>query len=369
MLRQINVSFPQKKGKIRAIMSENKLKTAVLGLSEKGRDLLEAARQSEYYQVKAVADSDAELAHKLAGRYDCENYSDYRQLIIQNQFDVLLVAAPSHTCAEHIQAAMRKKFNVLKLAPAGPNFEQAVQLVKLAESERVKFGVVNLRRFADSFRAAQDYIKQNNLEQIYLVTAFCAFTKRSSEKWHSDPELAGGGVLLYPCYEMVDRIIANFSIPQQVYSLNLNQAPDKLQRSLLTEEVAVITMKFSDQLIGNLIASEVFGPFRQELRIYGKNGSLAVTDEMMIVYDRLGKVLEEFHYKYDGEKLTIQLLDNFAESILLGDKVQPYCGAVENLPTMALIEAAYLSARTAMPEEPERVLQRGYPAPIGIWPT
>jgi predicted dehydrogenase len=350
-------------------MSENKLKTAVLGLNEKGRSLLEAAWQSEYYQVKAVADSDAELSNKLADRYDCENYSDYRQLIIQDQFDVLLVAAPSHTCAEHIQAAMRKKINVLKLAPAGPNFEKAVEFVKLAENEGVKFGVVNLRRFAESFRAAQDYIKQNNLEQIYLITAFCAFAQRSGEKWHSDPELAGGGVLLYPCYEMIDRIIANFSIPQQVYSLNLNQAPDKLQRSLLTEEVAVITMKFSDRLIGNLIASEVFGPVRQELRIYDRNGSLAVTDERLIVFDRLGEVLEEFNYEYDGEKLTIQLLDNFAQSIITGQRAQLYGGAAEILPTMAFIEAAYLSARTAMPEEPERVLQRGYPAPINIWPT
>jgi len=168
---------------------------------------------------------------------------------------------------------------------------------------------------------------------------------------------------------MVDRIIANFSIPQQVYSLSLNQAPDKLQRSLLTEELAVVTMKFSDRLIGNLIASEVFGPVRQELRIYGKNGSLAVTNERLTVYDRLGEVLEEFRYEYNEQQLIIQLLENFAGSILSPDSVGLCCGAAENLPTMALIEAAYLSARTAMPEEPERVLRRGYPAPVGIWPT
>jgi UDP-N-acetyl-2-amino-2-deoxyglucuronate dehydrogenase len=316
-----------------------------------------------------VADSDAELAQRLAERYECEYYSDYRQLIIQNQFDVLLVAAPSHTCAEHIQGAMRKKFNVLKLAPAGPNFDQAAQLVKLAENEGVKFGVTNLRRLAESYRAARDYLRQNHLERIYLVTAFCAFPEREGENWRSDPELAGGGVLLYPCYEIVDQVVANFSIPQQVYSLNLNQAPDKRQRSYLTEELAVVTMKFGDQLIGNLIASEVFGSVLQVLRIYGKEKNLTVTDKRLTIHNRLGEVLEEFRYEYDDRQLTIRLLENFAGSILSPGRVQLCCGAAENLPTMAFIEAAYLSARTAMPEEPEKVLQRAGPAPAGIWPT
>ena len=350
-------------------MGEDTLKTAVLGLNDKGRGLLEAARRSEYYEIRAVADADAELAQRLAGRYECEHYGDYRQLIIQNHFDVLIVAAPSHTCDEHIRAAMEKKINVLKLAPAGPGFERAVQFVKIAESEGVKFGVVNLRRFAGSFNAARDYIKENRLGQVYLITAECAFAERSGEKWHSDPELAGGGVLLYPSYEMVDRVVACFSIPQQVYSLNLNRAPDKMQRSLLTEELAVVTMAFGDRLIGNLIASEVFGPYEQVLRIYGESGSLAVSDDRLIVCDRAGKVLEEFRYEYNEERLTIRLLDNFAAGILLPDEGRFCCGAIDSLPTMAVIEAAYLSARTAMPEEPRRVLERGYPAAVDIWPA
>jgi hypothetical protein len=79
-------------------------------------------------------------------------------------------------------------------------------------------------------------------------------------------------------------------------------------------------------------------------------------------------VLEESHYKHDDRQLTIQLLDNFAGNILSSGRVKLCCGAAGNLPTMALIEAAYLSARTAMPEEPERVLQRVHPTPVEIWP-
>jgi hypothetical protein len=35
---------------------------------------------------------------------------------------------------------------------------------------------------------------------------------------------------------------------------------------------------------------------------------------------------------------------------------------------MAVIESAYLSARTGMPEEPGRILQMAQVEPLNIWP-
>ncbi len=51
------------------------------------------------------------------------------------------------------------------------------------------------------------------------------------------------------------------------------------------------------------------------------------------------------------------LLKDFALSILLPQENKLTSSGRENLKDMAVIEAAYLSARTSMPEEPVRVLQ------------
>ena len=48
-------------------MSEDKLKTAILGLNEGGRLLLEAASRVEHFHIHAVADKDTNLAEKVAG--------------------------------------------------------------------------------------------------------------------------------------------------------------------------------------------------------------------------------------------------------------------------------------------------------------
>ena len=129
-----------------------KLKTAVLGLDERGRVLLEAACQSGLLQIDAIADKNTVLAEKLAEQYKCAAYDDYRQLIIQNHFDCLLVAANIHTCDEYIKTAIKRKFDILKLTPPARTFEETTEFVRLAEEHNVKFAVANTARFMQSYQ-------------------------------------------------------------------------------------------------------------------------------------------------------------------------------------------------------------------------
>jgi len=346
-------------------MGEGKLKTAVLGLDDRGELLLEAASRIDYFQIQAVADRDGELAEKVAARYDCEAYDDYRQLIIQNELDCLLVAAGMHSCDEHIRAAMKKKFNVLKLSPAARNFEEAVEFVRLAEEENIKFAVANTKRFARSCLALREFVQEGRIEQIFLITATCAVGGRPRPAWQSDPKLAGGGVLLHNCYEIIDQIVWNFGIPEQVYCLNSSAAGDKQQRLYLTEDTALVTMKFSDTFVGNLTASlrTDIRPEQEFLKVYGKDKILTVSDTRFTVSDGPGRTNEELEYEDDALFCMGKVLEKFALSIVLPDKNKVCSSGRENLRDMVVIESAYLSARTGMPEEPGGILQ------MGSWPA
>jgi predicted dehydrogenase len=360
-------------------MSEGKLKTAVLGLDDRGKFLLEAATQADYFEIAAVADEDASLAESTAYKYKCEHYDDYRQLVMQNQFDCLLVAAGIHSCDEHIKMAMKKKTNILKLAPPARNFQEAAEFVRLAEDENIKFAIANPMRFARSFLALREFLQQGRIEQIFLITAFCAVGNEHIGTWQTDPKLAGGGVLLHNCYQIIDQIVWNIATPQQVYSLNTNTAGDRQQRSYLTEDTTVVTMKFTDTFFGNLIASKVFGPElvtakravagQEILKVYGKDKILTVSSARFIISDGLGQTNEESEYDDDELIWYTALLKNFALSILLPDKNKLCSSARENLNDMAVIEASYLSARTGMPEEPGRILKMAQTEPTNIRPA
>lgn len=347
-------------------MSENKLKTAVLGLEEGGQLLLKAAAKTNYFQLLAVADKDSTLAKNTATEYDCTAYDDYRQLVIQNQLDCLLVAAGIYSCDEQIKTAMKRKFNILKLAPPARDFEEAVEFVRLAEDENIKFAIANPARFAKSHLALSRFLQQDQTEQISMITAFCSIGVESTGSWQNDPKLAGGGVLLRNCYQIIDQIVCSFGVPEQVFSLNTSTAGDKQQRHYLTEDIALLTMKFSDTSFGSLIAGRAFGPKQQFLKIYGKEKILTVTETQFTVSDTLGEVIEDFQYDDDRLCGYTALLENFALSILQPDKNKLCSSARENLKAMAVIESAYLSARTGMPELPRKIPQMAQAEPVNI---
>jgi predicted dehydrogenase len=339
-------------------MSEGKLKTAVLGLDDKGQLLLEAVSKISYFEIQAVADIDTNLAESVAEKYKCAPYDDYRQLIMQNQLDCLLVAASLHNCDRHVKTAMKKKFNILKLPPPARNFEEAVEFVRLAESENIKFAIANTNHFARSFIAMREFLQQNRIEQVFLITAVCAVGGQVYPAWQNDPKLAGGGVLLRDCFELINQITSIFGIPQQVYALNTNTAGNKQQRLYLTENTAILTMKFGDAILGNLIASRAFGPEQKYLKIYGKDKILTTDNTHCTVSDSHNNITEQSEYDDNEFVLMTKSLENFALSILSPDQNKLSSSGGDNLRNMAVIESAYLSARTGFPEEPTKILQR-----------
>jgi len=340
-------------------MSKGKLDTAILGLNESGQLLLKASEAVDCLRIQAVADKDTILAEKIAGQYKCVAFDDYRQLIIQNQLDCLLVAAPIHSCDEYVRMAMKKKFDILKLAPAARDFEEAAEFVRLAEEQQIQFAIANPSRYAHSYVELRKLLEEGDIQHIFLLTAFCKIGDYLQPGWRTDPKLAGGGVLLHDCYRIIDQVVSNFGMPQQVYSLNTNQAQDKQQRLYLAEDTAIVTMKFSDTFIGDFIATRRAGTGHKEgfLKLYAKDKILTVSDTQLTISDGLGKTIKELKYDDDELICATELLKNFTSSILSPGKNKLNSSGRENLKDMAVIESAYLSARTGFPEEPGRVLQ------------
>ena len=340
-------------------MASETLATAVLGLNEAGRRILQTAVATGLFQIRAVADQDLPRAEKVAAEHDCQAYSDYRQLIVQNRFDCLIVAAETHTCDEQIRAAIKKGFHVLKLAPPARTFEETLEYVQMAESENVQFAVFNPTRFQSSYLAARELLSQGCVEHPFLISASCSFGAADRPAWQSDPKLAGGGVLLHDCFGTIDQILWNFPIPGQVYALKTNTAPDKQQRLSLTEDVVVVCMKFTDSLMGSVIATRrgEIAPDSTCIEIHGKDARLTVSPDEVTLKTRRARTDQTWRYDREQPLAEERLLTALAHSLLAPDEHRPVTTAAENLKSMAVVESAYLSAKTGFPEEPARILQ------------
>jgi predicted dehydrogenase len=351
-------------------MGAKKLKTAVIGLTDFSTKLLGAADKSEHFQIKAVGGKDSEAAEELCRNYGCKFFDDFRQLIVNNKLDVLIAAGPTHQIDEYIRAAMQKNVHILKVAPPGTGFEQAAEYVRLARSKNIRYVVVNPNRFTAAYSDVRNYVLAEGVENFNLITAACnvePYIDRTGQRWMSDPKLAGGGTLLYDGYEMIDQLVMNFKIPQKVYSLTSNRAPDKQQRLSLTEDAAVVTMRFSDTLSANITVSRMFGPAVNIMRLHAKDKCYTVTTEMLTICDNSGKVIKKIKYDPAKEEAITKMLVNFAEHVLQAEQNNLFADELADLNNMAVIDSAYLSAKTGMPEDPARILDMIEIESMNIW--
>ena len=349
-------------------MSEQKIETVVLGLNAEGQGLLKAASESEHFRIQAVADKDGGLAERLGEECGCAGYDDYRQLITaidgrleDDQERCLIVAEGMYSCEEYVRLAMKKRFNVLKTAPAGRDFDESAELVRLADEEGVKFAIANPRRYAKSFSTLHQYIKDGVVDEFFLIAGFFCYAGIERAGWQSDPKLAGGGVLVHNSFGMIDQVMWNFPMPEQVYCLSTNDAVDRQQRLSLTEDTAVVAMKFSNRLIGNVIVSSRSSvwPRQEFVKVCGRDRILVVNEQRLTMRNAESQIIEEIEYEDDVAACMAGVVDDFGRSVLRADETELRSSGRENLKTMAVIESAYLSGRTGMPEEPGRILQMG----------
>jgi len=349
-------------------MSAKKLTTAVLGLPEDCGPLLEAVNASDYFEIAAVADRDTQVSEQKGREYNCEAYDDYRQLVIQNEFDCLFVTVGLHECFRYVKEGIKKGFNVLKLAPLGRDFEEAAELVFLADEKKVKLGVADTGRFSESYLLLREFLQGHGAEDIYLLKGTCVTAGRSLKAWRSDPKLSGGGVLLYEAYSLIDVILSNFHTPEQVYCILTNVAPDKRQRHYLPEDTAIVTLKFSENMIGNILVSRSSGGEggQEKLKIYGKERVFSMSGSEYLQTDSVGKVERHFLREEEGDEM-MKVLEDFGLSILSPEEKSLRSSGFVHLKTMAVIQSAYLSSRTGMPEEPRRILQMKGPASADIF--
>jgi predicted dehydrogenase len=265
-----------------------------------------------------------------------------------------------HLSTELIRLAIGKQCHVIKLPPAGLDFEQVLELFRHSKKQSVKYITANTSCFSGGFKRLREFVEFEGVEKFYLISGVCNVagdTAQPENRWLTDPGLAGGGVVLHNCYQLITQIIQNFNMPEKVYSLSVNNAPDKQQRVLTTEDSAVITMQFHDTQMANVTTSRTFGPYEQFLRLHMKDRFVTATTDRFTVSANNGEIISDSVYKTGPAEWAGELLDDFALSVLEPKEYNSVMDPKLDILTMAVIQSAYTSAKTSMPEEPFRILQ------------
>jgi predicted dehydrogenase len=347
-------------------MSALKLKVGLLGLGPSGQTHLKALAQLDAFELVAIADRDKARAEKFAAQVQCPAFDDYRQFILQNSFDCLIVSEGLHHCLEHVRLAIKKKSHVLKWAPMARGFAEAAELASLAADEQVRLDVADPLGYCGRFSQVRLRLSDKTQERPFLIRALwetgtspcqaAGHRTTGQAAWMTDRQSAGGGVLLYEGYGLIHVLVGGLGLPQQVYCLSRSHASDKAL-PFLAEDVALLSLRFGEGLFAELvlIRHRDDRPGCRQITVYAKDGRM--TTECLSPLAAAPLPLEGRSGCDEGD-LALRLLGDYADS-LRDPEGRPFGSDTRaNLDVMAVVEAAYVSSQTGSPESPSRILTR-----------
>lgn len=320
------------------------VKVAVVGLSPTGERYLKILHQSEGFEVCAVADADAANRRRLdpGGRYRV--YEDCRSLVLETSragLDVMVVALEPYQTRDILPLAADQGIAVFHSAPFARTVREGRQIVERFEGRGVPLVVAREWSHHGLPRAGSDFL--NHPDHIYTVIADIEVACNALG-WRGDAARAGGGVLLNGAYEVVDWLVAGLGLPEAVYAVcGFAQVPGTT-RSYDTEDHVAMVLRLSGDRSVTLTVRRSERTNDRRITVVGTNGTLIHTGNVP------GQAADD-QMEADAD---VELLTQVGAVAVPGtDKPS---AAREHLSALAVIEAAYLSARTGSPEVPSRFL-------------
>ncbi len=326
------------------------LRAGIIGLTSEGRLLAQELSTAEGYTFVAVADREKDAAEKAAAQFRVAAYDDYRRMLVEVELDVLFLAAPVWQLAEGMPLAVQNVAHIVKCQPLGRNLPEAKQFVAMMDKAGRRFFVSVPWRYLSAYRHVKDLLDQKKAGDVYLVQAE-SFTDLSSRlDWRGDPILAGGGALLHTGYWLLDMLMWLLGAPEKIYGFSTAKCSKRVLPPSRTEDAAALLLRFAEGVAGSVHCGWMAGLEHEMIRIFGAEGVIEANSSSVKFLNINGGERERFRCKVKTlAQAQAEELKHIA-SCIADAQMKPASPAADHLPVIAVIESAYLSARTQMPE-------------------
>lgn len=150
--------------------SQNKIRVAVIGVGEFGRNHARVYRSLDACELVAVADANAERSTQVAAEYGTEAVSDYRSLF--GRVDAVSIAVPTVEHARIGCTFLEQGIDVLVEKPMAASLAEADTLVAAAQKHGRVLQVGQLERFNPAVTAVQAAIKRPLFFEVHRLGVF-----------------------------------------------------------------------------------------------------------------------------------------------------------------------------------------------------
>jgi len=146
------------------------MRVAVIGVGNMGKHHARVYSRLKNAKLVAVSDID-EKKRKIAKRFGCKFYKNYRQMLEKENIDAVSVAVPTKFHKEVALECIKRGKNILVEKPISDTVEDAKQIVAAARKKRVKLTVGHTERFNPAVQKLREMIKRGELGRVTTIVA------------------------------------------------------------------------------------------------------------------------------------------------------------------------------------------------------
>ena len=302
-------------------------------------------------KLVALADSDRERLTDCAESTGLPAYDDHRIMLLETQPQIIFVNVPRHQEADLLALALELGVAVWKPYPLARDFAQAVDLFKRFDKAKLGLYLSSPYRYSGGFAPLSEWL--SSLGQVHLIHDEYMLPAKSTDElptWRASKAQAGGGVLLDCAYPGLELITSQFGLPEQVYCLTRSQLGLQTDRPYETEDLSALSLAFGNGTIACSTALRVAAQGHRCTVWHGSKGRLEFDPRSVTLQSTAKTALRVRRYRDRLEKPYYRQAHELVH-VLRGDR-PAVSTAKDHLAAMAVVEAAYLSARTGQPESP-----------------
>lgn len=204
-------------------------------------------------------------------------YTDYRELLEKEEFDVAVITTISGKHAEISLDCLNRAKHVIVEKPMALSIKDADEMIATAERNHVELCVCHQNRFSRSVRALRNAIDEGRFGRIFNGTARILWNRDNDyyrqAPWRGTWEM-DGGTLMNQCIHDIDLLLWSMGDEvDTVFSMCNN-----FNHDIETEDYGSLLLRFKNGSIGIIEGTVCVYPrnLEETLSIFGDKGTVCL---------------------------------------------------------------------------------------------
>lgn len=251
------------------------LSYGIVGCGSFGKQHIRGLSFIDNVNITALCDVHIDKCEKLKEEFelDVKCYSDYNEMLSENNFDIVVVATSDKEHKGATVAALRSGCNVMCEKPMALFTEDCAEMIKASKESGKLLMVGQVCRYAPGFVKAKEMVEAGVIGDLFFAESEYAHDykeARGVDDWRVDKDrepVIGGA-----CHAIdLLRWIAGDPVETSAYSNH------KMLLDWPVNDATVAIMKFPDNVIGKVFASVgCKRDYTMRTVLYGTKGTIIV---------------------------------------------------------------------------------------------